>query len=127
MPMFTTSVMLFPLKPFHSPLRTLCEQEEGGSLPFVPPSAVRENAAAADGTYVAEGLHLVQHAVHLGHHVCTVHTDGRVGAVPQSDVEHGTTLRDPHRHTHTRRQSELQVKAKYHQKLVECRRILTQM
>ena len=28
MPMFTTSLMLFPLKPFHSPLRTLCKQEK---------------------------------------------------------------------------------------------------
>lgn len=28
--MLTTSVMLFPLKPFHSPLRTLCRKEEEG-------------------------------------------------------------------------------------------------
>lgn len=41
---------------------------------------------------MTEGLHLIQHPVHLRHHVFTVHTDGSVGAIPQSDVENSTAL-----------------------------------
>lgn len=52
-----------------------------------------ERERERERTYMTEGLHLVQHAVHLRHHVHTVHDDRRVGAVPQSHVEHRPTLR----------------------------------
>ena len=48
--------------------------------------------AAADR--VAELAHLLQHAVHLGHHVLAVDLDGPVRTIAQSDVEDGAILGD---------------------------------
>lgn len=96
MPMLTTSVMLFPLKPFHSPLRTFCNQVGEGHFTIFFFEKETEKGRTTERekkkTYMTEGLHLVQHTVHLRHHVHAVHADGRVGAVPQSHVQHSATL-----------------------------------
>lgn len=44
-------------------------------------------------TYVTETFHFLQNLVDIWHHILAIHHDGRVGAVPQSHVEHGATLR----------------------------------
>lgn len=43
-------------------------------------------------THMTEPLHFLQNLVDIWHHVLAVHHDGRVGAVPQSNMEHSTAL-----------------------------------
>lgn len=53
---------------------------------------ISSSCSCGSHTHVAEALHLLQHLVDLGHDVTAAHLDGRVGAVPQGNVEHGTVL-----------------------------------
>lgn len=66
------------------------------SVTFLSSPVASAKVAVAAGTYVAEGLHLVQHTVHLRHHIVSVNRDGVIWTIPQSNVEHGTALK-----THT--------------------------
>lgn len=47
---------------------------------------------------MTEALHLLQHFVHLGHHITAPNLDRCVGAVPQGNVEHCTALQTRQRH-----------------------------
>lgn len=42
---------------------------------------------------MTEAFHLLKNIVDVRHHVLAIHHDRFVGAVPQSHVEHGATLR----------------------------------
>ena len=66
MPMLTTVSIRLPVTPVHSPLRTL----------------------------VGEGVDLVQHLVHLRHHVDPVDHQAGVPRQPERGVQHGPVLGD---------------------------------
>lgn len=109
MPMFTTSVMVLPLKPFHSPLRTFCKITYGYALSICRnflQSAIKivcvhiykqiKWVVTRMSTHMAKALHLLQDSVHVRHHVFTVHHDGSVRAVSQGSVQNSTTLTKQH-------------------------------
>lgn len=56
-----------------------------------------ESARLGITSYLAEILHLVQHLVHLRNHIFAVHLNGCVGAIPQSNVEHRSVLKEERR------------------------------
>ena len=50
------------------------------------------NPSSRARTHMTEALHLLQHFVHLWHHISPPNLDGCVGAVPQGHMEHRTVL-----------------------------------
>lgn len=62
------------------------------------PEAVWCKVSSSASTHMTEAFHLLQHLVHLGHHITAPNLDGCVGAVPQGNVEHRTVLETWWRH-----------------------------